>query len=43
MFKELGKICKIETGKIKANAAVDDGQYNFFTTAREPSKINRYS
>jgi len=41
-FKELGKICKIETGKSNAKAAADDGQYKFFTTTREPNKINSY-
>jgi len=41
-FKELGAVCKIETGKLNANAAVDDGKYMFFTTAKEPSKIDRY-
>jgi len=42
VFKELGNVCKIETGKLNANEAVDDGKYMFFTTAKEPSKIDRY-
>ena len=41
-FKELGEVCKIETGKLNANAAVDDGEYMFFTTAKVPSKIDRF-
>ena len=41
-FRALGEVCKIETGKLNANAAVDDGEYMFFTTAKEPSKIDRY-
>ena len=41
-FKEIGNICKIETGKLNANAAVDSGEYMFFTTAKEISKIDKY-
>lgn len=41
-FKELVEVCKIETGKLNANAAVDDGEYMFFTTAKEPRKIDKY-
>lgn len=41
-WKELGSICKIETGKLNANAAEENGLYMFFTTAKEPSRINKY-
>ncbi|MBS8085574.1 restriction endonuclease subunit S [Streptococcus suis] len=41
-WKELGEICKIETGKLNANAAVENGIYPFFTTAREISWINSF-
>jgi len=41
-WKALGGMCKIETGKLNANAAVDDGPYMFFTTAKETSKIDKY-
>ena len=40
--KKLKELCKIETGKLNANEAVEDGEYNFFTTAKEISKINKY-
>lgn len=41
-LKKLKDLCKIETGKLNANEAVGDGKYNFFTTAKEISKINKY-
>ncbi|GDC90876.1 restriction endonuclease subunit S [Escherichia coli] len=41
-WKTLGQTCKIETGKLNANAAVDDGKYMFFTTAKETSKIDKF-
>ncbi|HEM3077869.1 TPA: restriction endonuclease subunit S [Streptococcus suis] len=41
-WKELGEICKIETGKLNANADVENGIYPFFTTAREISWINSF-
>ncbi|WP_118842590.1 restriction endonuclease subunit S [Raoultella ornithinolytica] len=41
-WKTLGQTCKIETGKLNANAAVDDGEYMFFTTAKETSKIDKF-
>ena len=41
-YKPLESVCKIETGKLNANAAVEDGEYLFFTTAKEPSRINHY-
>jgi type I restriction enzyme S subunit len=41
-WKTLGDLCKIETGKLNANAAVDGGEYMFFTTAKEASRIDSY-
>lgn len=41
-YRSLGDVCKIETGRLDANAAVTDGNYMFFTTAREPSRIDRF-
>ncbi|MBO4107783.1 restriction endonuclease subunit S [Streptococcus suis] len=41
-WKELGEVCEIETGKLNANAAVENGVYPFFTTAREISWINSF-
>ncbi len=39
----LGEICKITTGKLNANAMVENGQYTFFTCARETYKINEFA
>lgn len=41
-WKELGEVCEIETGRLNANAAVDNGEYPFFTTAKEISWIDTY-
>lgn len=41
-FSLLGELCKIETGKLNANAAVPDGEFAFFTTAKEISRIDKY-
>ncbi|WP_305824343.1 restriction endonuclease subunit S [Massilia brevitalea] len=41
-WKLLGDVCRIETGKLNANAAVEDGSFMFFTTAKETSRIDRY-
>ena len=41
-YKTLGGLCKIETGKLNANAATEDGEYMFFTTAKEPGRIDKY-
>lgn len=41
-WKTLGEICKIETGKLNANAHEENGKYPFFTTAKDISKINTY-
>ncbi len=41
-FLSLGEVCTIETGRLNANAAVENGKYLFFTTAKEISRINSY-
>lgn len=40
---ELGKLVKIQTGKLDANAADENGLYPFFTCAVEPLKINSFA
>lgn len=40
---ELREVCEIKTGKLNANAAVDDGMYPFFTCSKESFKINDYA
>ena len=39
----LGDLVKIRTGKLDANAATPDGEYPFFTCAKETSNIDTYS
>ena len=39
----LGKLVSIQTGKLDANAAVENGEYPFFTTAKEISWIDNYA
>jgi type I restriction enzyme S subunit len=42
--KFLGEICgRITTGKLDANAMVSDGDFPFFTCAREPYRIDTYA
>jgi len=42
--KRLGEICgKITTGKLDANAMVEDGEYRFYTCAKEYYHINTYA
>jgi type I restriction enzyme S subunit len=43
MKTQLGKLTKIKTGKLDANASSQDGEYPFFTCSREPLKISSYS
>jgi len=38
----LGEITKIQTGTLDANASSPDGEYPFFTCAREPLRIDGY-
>lgn len=40
---KLGDVVDIKTGKLNANAAVENGKYPFFTTAEEVSRIDTYS
>jgi type I restriction enzyme, S subunit len=40
--KKLGKLCKITTGKLDANAMVKGGQYRFYTCAKDYYQIDRY-
>ena len=42
-WKKLGEVCEIKTGKLNANAKVENGKYLFFTTAQEISYINEYA
>ena len=43
-YKKLKDICNtITTGKLNANAMVENGQYPFFTCDKLPYKINNYS
>ena len=39
----LGDICKITTGKLDANAHVENGKYPFFTCAERPFNIDSYA
>ena len=41
--KKLGEICKICTGKLDANAMVENGKYRFYTCAKEFYYIDNYS
>ena len=40
---ELGDLCKIYTGKLNANAAIEDGKYPFFTCSKDIFKIDTYA
>ena len=43
-YKKLGDICgSITTGKLNANAMVENGEYPFFTCDATPFKINEYA
>ncbi len=42
-IEQLGKLTRIKTGKLDANAASQNGIYPFFTCSREPLKISSYS
>lgn len=41
-YLKIKDCCKIETGKLNANAAVENGEYMFFTTAKDVSRTNTY-
>lgn len=40
---KLGDICKIKTGKLDANAMVENGEYRFYTCAKEYYFIDNYA
>ena len=42
-YVRLGDICKITTGKLDANAQVENGKYPFFTCAERPFNIDSYA
>jgi type I restriction enzyme, S subunit len=42
-IKNLGEICNISTGKLNANAAVENGKYPFFTCSREIFSIDHFT
>ena len=42
-ISDLGKLCKITTGKLDANAMVEGGAFPFFTCAEQVYEIDRYA
>ena len=42
-FSKLGDLCHIKTGKLDANAMVQNGKYRFYTCAREHYYIDEYA
>ena len=42
-YVKLGDTCQITTGKLDANAQVDNGIYPFFTCAEQPFKIDSFA
>ena len=43
IYVKLGDICQITTGKLDANAQVDNGIYPFFTCAEHPLRIDSFA
>ena len=41
--EKLGNICNITTGKLDANAMVENGQYRFYTCAKDYYYIDKYA
>lgn len=41
--EKLGNLCEITTGKLDANAMVENGEYRFYTCAKNYSFINDYA
>ena len=39
----LGSLCKITTGKLDANAMVEDGAFRFYTCAKDYYRIDKYA
>jgi type I restriction enzyme, S subunit len=42
-MKKLGEIAKITTGKLDANAMVENGEFRFYTCARDFYKIDKFA
>ena len=42
-WKKLGEVCCIRTGKLNANAQVENGKYPFFTCDAKPFRIDTYA
>mgnify|MGYP003462563953 CR=1 FL=1 len=42
-YKSLAKIVSITTGKLNANAMIEDGEYAFFTCDAKPFRIDKYA
>ena len=42
-WTRLGDLCRIRTGKLNANAQVENGEYPFFTCDAKPFKIDTYA
>ena len=40
---KLGKLCNITSGKLDANAMIDNGKYRFYTCAKEYSFVDKYA
>ena len=40
---KLGELCSIKTGKLDANAMIDNGEFPFFTCAREDFRTDTYA
>lgn len=41
--KRLGEVCSITTGKLDANAMIENGEYRFYTCAKEYFQIDKYA
>lgn len=41
--EKIGNLCKITTGKLDANAMVENGQYRFYTCAKDYYFIDKYA
>ncbi|WP_273398102.1 restriction endonuclease subunit S [Actinobacillus porcinus] len=41
--RKLGEFCQITTGKLDANAMVENGKYDFFTSGIKKYKIDHYA
>lgn len=42
-LEKLGNVCQIKTGKLNANAQVEDGKYPFFTCDAKPYRIDTFA